>query len=226
MTPLDALLAAEVDGVPLSADLVVELIYMLLSGGIDTSTALIAHGVRYLSARPDVAGELRAKPELIGGAVDELLRFYSPGTGIARTAVHDTILGGFAVKAGERIFMGTGAANTDPAEFDDPETLDVHREAGRHLAFGAGIHRCLGSFLAPREMTILLTEVLTRMPDLYVDEAAVHPYETIPLVAGFKAMPATFTPGPKTGRFATDGPPPERGERDKARAAQEAASPG
>jgi cytochrome P450 len=226
MTPIDALLAAEVEGVPLPVDLVVELVYMLLSGGIDTSTALIAHGVRYLSADPQVAAELRAKPEMIAGAVDEMLRFYSPGTGIARTAVRDTMLGGFAINAGERIFMGTGAANTDPAEFGHPETLDVHREAGRHLAFGAGIHRCLGSFLAPREIAILLTEVLTRMPDLRVDEAAVRPYETIPLVAGFKAMPATFTPGPKTGRFATQGPPPARGERDRARAAQEAASAG
>jgi cytochrome P450 len=226
MTPVDGLLAAEVEGVPLSVDLVVELVYMLLSGGIDTSTALIAHGVRYLSAHPEVAGELRAKPEMIPGAVDELLRFYSPGTGIARTAVRDTDLGGVTVSAGTRIFMGTGAANTDPAEFDHPETLDVHRESGRHLAFGAGIHRCLGSFLAPREMAILLAEVLTRMPDLHVDEAAVRPYETIPLVAGFKAMPATFTPGPKAGRFATDGPPPARSERGRVRAAQQAASEG
>jgi cytochrome P450 len=226
MTPVDGLLAAEVEGVPLSVDLVVELVYMLLSGGIDTSTALIAHGVRYLSAHPEVAGELRAKPEMIPGAVDELLRFYSPGTGIARTAVRDTELGGVTVSAGTRIFMGTGAANTDPAEFDHPETLDVHRESGRHLAFGAGIHRCLGSFLAPREMAILLAEVLTRMPDLHVDEAAVRPYETIPLVAGFKAMPATFTPAPKTGRFATDGPPPARSERGRTRAAQQAASEG
>jgi cytochrome P450 len=224
MTPVDALLAAEVEGVPMSTDLVVELVYMLLSGGIDTSTALIAHGVRYLSAHPEVANELRANPDMIGGAVDEMLRFYSPGTGIARTAVRDAIVGGFAVNAGERVFMGTGAANTDPAEFDDPGTLDVHRQGGRHLAFGAGIHRCLGSLLAPREMAILLTEVLARMPDLRVDEAAVRPYETIPLVAGFKAMPATFTAGPKTGRFRTDGPPPARGERDRVRAAQEAAS--
>ena len=224
MTPVDALLAAEVEGIPLSVDLVVELVYMLLSGGIDTSTALIAHGVRYLSAHPEVAAELRAKPDMVAGAVDELLRFYSPGTGIARTAIRDTTLGECPVRAGERIFMGTGAANSDPAEFGDPDTLDVRREAGRHLAFGAGIHRCLGSFLAPREMAILLTEVLTRMPDLRVDEPSVRPYETIPLVAGFKAMPATFTPGPKTGRFATDGPPPARGERDRATAAQEAAS--
>jgi cytochrome P450 len=223
LTPIDALLATEVDGAPLSIDLVVELVYMLLSGGIDTSTALIAHSVRYLSAEPAMADELRRHPQMIAGAVDEMLRFCSPGTGIARTAVRDTMLGDVAIRAGERIFMGTGAANTDPAEFDDPLTLDVHREAGRHLAFGAGIHRCLGSFLAPREMAILLAEILTRMPDLRVIEAGVRPYETIPLVGGFEAMPATFTPGPKIGKISTDGLPPARRERDLARAAQAAA---
>jgi cytochrome P450 len=225
-TPVDALLAAEADGVPLATDLVVELVYMLLSGGIDTSTALIAHGLRYLSAHPDLAAELRGHPDLVAGAVDEMLRFFSPGTGIARTAVRDTALGGVAISAGERIFMGVGAANTDPAAFGDPDMLEIHRgEARRHLAFGAGVHRCLGSFLAPRQMTILLTEVLTRMPDLRVDEKAVRPYETIPLVGGFRAMPATFTPGPKTGRFPAGGLPPARGERDRLRAAQAAQLP-
>ncbi len=71
-------------------------------------------------------------------------------------------------------------------------------------------------------MAILLTEVLTRLPALRVDEAGVRPYEAIPLVGGFKAMPATFTPGPKAGRFATHGLPPARGERDRVRAAQAA----
>ena len=137
-TPVDALLAAEADGVPLPTDLVVELVYMLLSGGIDISTALIAHGLRYLSGHPELAAELRGQPDLVPGA-------------------------------------------------------------------------------------ILLTEVLTRMPDLRVDEDAVRPYETIPLVGGFRAMPATFTPGPKTGRFPAGGLPPARGERDRLRAAQAAA---
>jgi cytochrome P450 len=224
-TPVDALLAAEADGAPLPAELVVELVYMLLSGGIDTSTALIAHGLRYLSAHPEVASELRAHPDLVPGAVQEMLRFFSPGTGIARTAVRETTLGEVAISAGERIFMGVGAANTDPAAFGDPDTLDIHRgEAHRHLAFGAGVHRCLGSFLAPRQMAILLTEVLTRMPDLRVDEAGVRAYETIPLVGGFRAMPATFTPGPRSGLFPAGGLPPARGERDRLRAAQEAAS--
>jgi cytochrome P450 len=213
LTPVDALLAAEVEGEPLSIDLVVELVYMLVTGGIDTSTALIAHAIRFLSAHPDAAGRLRDNPDLIRGAVDEMLRYFSPGTGIVRTAVRDTIVGGTCIHAGERIFVGAGAANTDPAVFEDPDTLDVGRDAARHLAFGAGAHRCLGSFLVSREMEILLGEVLTRLPDLQVDESGVVPYDTIPMVGGFRAMPATFTCGRPTGRFPVGEAPPSRGDR-------------
>jgi cytochrome P450 len=149
-----------------------------------------------------------------------MLRYFSPGTGVARTAVHDTVIGDVEVKAGERILVALGAANSDPHEFGHPDELDIHRDARRHLAFGAGLHRCLGSFLAPREVAILLSETLRRMPDLRVDESGVRPYEVIPLVSGFRAMPATFTPGRKLGLIPTDGLPPTRSERDLMRSAE------
>jgi cytochrome P450 len=218
-TPIDAMIGAEVDGVPLPDDMVVELAYMLLSGGVDTSTAIIAHCLRYLSGHSEVAAELRGDQSLLPGAVEEMLRYFTPGTGVARTAVHDTVIGDVEVKAGERILVALGAANSDPREFGDPDELDIHRNARRHLAFGAGLHRCLGSFLAPREVEILLSETLRRMPDLRVDESGVRPYEVIPLVSGFRAMPATFTPGPKLGLIPTDGLPPTRSERDLLRSA-------
>jgi cytochrome P450 len=219
-TPIDALLAAEIDGEPLPDELVLELVYMLLSGGVDTSTALIATSMRFLSGHPEVADELRADPSKIPNAVDELIRYFTPGTGVARTAAHDTEIDGVPVKAGERLLLGLGAANLDPDEFDDPDTVDIHRDATRQLSFGAGVHRCLGSFLAPREVGILVGEILRRMPDLKVDEAGVRPYETIPLVGGFRAMPATFTPGAKIGRISTEGLPPARGERELLRTAE------
>jgi cytochrome P450 len=224
LTPIDALLAARVDGELLSDELVVELVYMLLSGGVDTSTALIAHIVRYLSANPTDADELRADHSLIPTAIEEMLRYFSPGTGVARTARRDTVIGDVEVKAGERVLLALGAANLDPAEFDRPEELDIHRDARRHLAFGAGVHRCLGSFLAPCEVAILIEEILTRLPDLRVDESGVQPYDTIPLVSGYRAMPASFTPGEKTGSISTDGLPPARSERDLLRAAELAAA--
>ena len=219
-TPIDALLAAQVDGNPLPDELVVELVYMILSGGVDTSTALIAHIARYLSTHPQTGDELRGDPSLIPGAVDEMLRYFSPGTGVARTVIRDTWVGDVEVKAGERVLLALGAANTDPLEFDRPDELDIHRDAGRHLAFGAGVHRCLGSFLAPCEVGILIEEILRRMPDLHVDETGVLPYDSIPLVSGYRAMPATFRPGPKIGRISTDGLPPARSERDLQRAAE------
>jgi cytochrome P450 len=219
-TPIDALLAAQVDGTPLPDELVVELVYMILSGGVDTSTALIAHIARYLSAHPQVADELRGDASLIPKAVDEMLRYFTPGTGVARTVARDTWVGDAEVKAGERVLLALGAANTDPLEFDRPDELDIHRDAGRHLSFGAGVHRCLGSFLAPCEVGILIEEILRRMPDLHVDEAGVLAYDSIPLVSGYRAMPATFTPGPKIGRISTDGLPPARSERDLQRAAE------
>jgi cytochrome P450 len=235
LTPIDALLAAVQDGAPLSLDIVVEMVFMLLAGGIDTSTGLIAHGIRYLAGHPDDADRLRAEPELIPTAVEELLRYYSPGTSVARTAVVDTEINGEPVRAGERIFIGIGGANSDPREFDDPERVDIAREPNRHLAFGAGLHRCLGAFLAKAEMTIVLQEVLGRLPDLRIDESGVRPYPTTPLISGFRAMPATFTPGRRvrpvrtvrsvrTGRTVhsasdADAPPP-RAERLKHAAAE------
>jgi len=82
------------------------------------------------------------------------------------------------------------------------------------------MHRCLGSFLAPCEVGILIEEILRRMPDLTVEKASVVPYETIPLASGYRAMQATFSPGPKIGSIATDGLPPARSERDLLRAAE------
>jgi cytochrome P450 len=222
-TPLDALLVAEVDGERLSIDLVVELVFMLLNGGIDTSTALIAHIVRYLGAHPVAMAELRADPSLIPAAVDEFLRYFTPGTGLARTAIRDTTVGETEIKAGERVFLALGSANTDPAEFDRADTVDLSRDANRHLAFGAGVHRCVGSFLAPREIAIVLEELLRRAPDLTVDESGVEAYPSIPLVAGFKSMPARFSPGPRIGRIETSAVPPSRGERELANAANLAA---
>ena len=203
--PLDALLAATVDGEPLPVGLVVELVFMLLNGGIDTTTSLIAHTLRHLSSHPDQAAELAANPVLIPGAVDEFLRYYTPGTGVARTVVRDTSIGDVEIAAGERVFLALGSANTDPETFEGADVVDFRRTANRHLSFGAGLHRCLGSFLAVCEMTILLEEVLRRMPDLQIDESGVRAYLSVPLVAGFEAMPATFTPGRPTTRFNLDG---------------------
>lgn len=219
-TPLDAMLAADHgDGTP-PVDIVVEMVFMLLNGGIDTSTALIAHSLRHLSAHPEDRQILVDDPGRIPAAVEEFLRFFTPGTGLGRTVAHATEIGGVPLAAGERVFLALGSANNDPDEFPEPDRVDFDRDVNRHLAFGAGLHRCLGSFLAAREMAILLEEVLRRLPDLAVDESGVEAYPSVPLVAGFRAMPAMFSPGPRTGRVSTDGVPPARGARELLAAAR------
>jgi cytochrome P450 len=193
---IDRLLTAEVDGAPMDDETIINLIFMLLNGGIDTSTALIASMFGWLGGHPQRRAELAADPSKIPGAVDEMLRYFSPGTGVARTVMKPVELSGKHLEPGDRVLLALGAANLDEEMFPEPGEVRLDRDNNsKHLSFGFGIHRCLGAFLAPAEMTMLLEEVLRRMPDYAVDHDAVVPYPSIPLVNGFIKMPATFTPG-------------------------------
>lgn len=195
---INALMKGEARGEPVSNDMVVELLFMILNGGIDTSTALIAHMFLYLDENPEIRARLAADFSLIPNAVDEMLRFVTPGPGLARTVIKATEVGGKKLEPGDRVFLAFGSANADESMFPDGDSIDIEREnAGKHLSFGSGVHRCLGSFVAPAEMVVLLEEVLRRMPDYRIDRGDVQAYPTIPLVNGFMRMPATFTPGPR-----------------------------
>lgn len=193
---VDHLITGEIDGALLDDETVTNMLFMLLNGGIDTSTALIANMFLYLARNGELRADLAADVELIPAAVDEMLRYFSPGTGVARTVTQPVQLGGVDLKPGDRDLLGLGSANNDPEMFPAPEQVRLDRENNsKHLAFGNGIHRCLGAFLAPAEMALLLEEVLRRMPDYTIDHDAVRPYPTIPLVNGYIAMPASFQPG-------------------------------
>jgi cytochrome P450 len=195
---VDRLMTAEVNGAPLSEEEVVNQIFMLLNGGLDTSTALIASMFLHLFRHPADRAALAADPSHIPNAVDEMLRWFTPGPGVARTVMAPVSLSGVDLKPGDRILLALGSANNDEDVFDDPDAVRLDREnAPKHLAFGHGLHRCLGAFLAPAEMRLLLEEVLRRLPDYEIDEASVVHYPTIPLINGWIAMPATFTPGPR-----------------------------
>lgn len=195
---MNAILTAEVDGEPISDDMAVELLFMLLNGGIDTSTALIAGMFHYLNTHHEERAALAADPALIPNAVDEMLRYFTPGPGIARTVMRSVEVGGCRFEPGDRVFLALGSANTDPEVFPNPNEVLLDRDnEGTHLSFGFGVHRCLGSFLAPTELAVILEEVLRRLPDYTIDESRVVHYPTIPLVNGYIAMPATFTPGPR-----------------------------
>jgi cytochrome P450 len=163
---LSALLDVEADGDRISPDEVVDLALLLLVAGHETTVNLIGNGVLALLRAPDQLNLLRRAPDLVAGAVDELLRFDSPVQLTQRVATEDLDLVGCPVRAGDEIMLVLGAANRDPLVFAEPNRLDVTRDARRHVAFGGGIHHCLGAALARLEGEVALSALLARFPRL------------------------------------------------------------
>ena len=191
---IEHLRAVELDGSALPEPLIVELVFMILNGGTDTSTALIAHLLLHLDRHRADRERLIAEPSLIRLAVQELIRYYAPVTGVARTVTAPITLSGVELEPGARLLLALGSANGDERRFPDEQVV-IDRDPNPHVSFGSGLHRCLGAELASTEMEVLLAEVLTRCADYEIDQARVAGYTSIPLVNGFSSMPATFTPG-------------------------------
>ena len=159
---LSALAAVDVEGDRISAREVVALAQLLLVAGHETTVNLIGNGVLALLRAPEQLALLRQSPALVGPAIDELLRFDGPVQITQRVVLEDMDVVGCPVKAGDEIMLVLGAANRDPAAFADPHRLDVTRDARRHVAFGGGIHHCLGAALARMEGQIALSALLDR----------------------------------------------------------------
>jgi cytochrome P450 len=134
----------------------------LLNAGHETTTNLIGNAVDLLIRHPDAMADLRAHPQAIETAIEEFLRMESSNQLGNRRAVQDTALGGVAVAAGTYVHIGIGAANRDPAQFGDPDRLDIRRQPNRHLAFGTGIHACAGMSLARMEAQVAIGRLLRR----------------------------------------------------------------
>ena len=163
---LSALAAVEADGDRILPRQIVALAQLLLVAGHETTVNLIGNGTLALMRAPNQLALLRRAPELTGPAVDELLRFDSPVQITQRVVVEDMEVVGCRVKAGDEIMLVLGAANRDPAAFADPHRLDVTRDARRHVAFGGGIHHCLGAALARMEGEIALGALLDRFDEI------------------------------------------------------------
>jgi cytochrome P450 len=183
---------AEVDGHKLTNEDIQDICFLFLIAGLDTVTATLTCSVAYLAQHPEHRAELVADPSVIPGAIEELLRWETPVPGVARVLAHDTEIGGEQLQAGTRVTVLIGSANTDEAEFPDPETVDFHRESNRHLSFGGGIHRCLGSHLARLELRVALEELHRRIPDY-----ALRPDTELVYADGLRTveyLPLVFTP--------------------------------
>jgi cytochrome P450 len=184
-------LHTEADGTRLSDEEILDICFLFLIAGLDTVTASLDCFFGYLCDHPDARRKMADDPEAIPSMVEELLRWETPVMGCARVATRDLEIGDFAIGEGEQVMALLGAANVDHSEYSDAETLVWKRDVNRHLAFGGGIHRCLGSHLARLELRVALREWHRRIPEYSVKRGVVLNYtagirtlDSFPMVLG------------------------------------------
>jgi cytochrome P450 len=197
---VNGLLQLRIDGEPAPDLEILGNLGLVIGGGFDTTTALTAHSLEWLSERPDERKRLsKNRDTLLDPATEEFLRYFTPAAGDGRTFSEDVEVNGNQFKEGERLWISWAMANRDPSVFADPDEVVLDRKGNRHFSFGIGVHRCVGSNVARTVFKTMLTAVLDRMPDYHCDpDGAVH-YETIGVIQGMRNLPATFTPGPTVG---------------------------
>ncbi len=188
---LSALIAAEERGAGLSEDELVATCVLLLFAGHETTTNLIGNGLLALLRDSNQLEVLRAEPSLAPLAVEELLRYDGPTQAMVRVAAEDMKIGDKRIKRGDRIFAIINAANRDPAQFADPDRLDLRREPNRHIAFGFGIHFCIGAPLARLEGQIAFATLLGRLSDLELLTTAPEWLDSV-VFRGVKSLPVSF----------------------------------
>jgi len=165
---LDHFLRAEIDGEKLTREEILDICFLFLIAGLDTVTDTLTCSFAYLGAHPEHRRQLVHDPSLIPAAVEELLRWETPVPNVLRMATGKTEIAGCPVTAGSFIAISLGSANVDEAEFPDAFEVRFDRATNRHLAFGGGVHRCLGSHLARRELRVALREWHRRIPEYEV----------------------------------------------------------
>jgi pimeloyl-[acyl-carrier protein] synthase len=188
---LSSLIAVEEQGDRLTEGELLATCVLLFIAGHETTVNLIGNGLLALLRHPEQLARLRREPALIGSAVEELLRYDSPVQRTARITNAEVELGGKSIPKGAFVVTAIGAANRDPAHFSDPDRLDVARADNRHIAFGFGIHFCLGAPLARVEGQLALGTLLQRMPQLRLAAQPLEWRESSTL-RGLKALPVEF----------------------------------
>jgi cytochrome P450 len=171
------------------------LAYLLLIAGYTTTVDLIGNGMLALLRNPDQLAALRADPLLLPGGIEEFLRYDGPVSGaMLRFAAEDLKVGGAVIPAGDMVLLSVASADRDPARFDRPDVLDVSRTDRGHVAFGYGIHYCIGAPLARLEGAVALRALLDTFPDMALDPAAELHWRVSMNIRGLRRLPVTFTP--------------------------------
>ena len=187
---LSALVEVSDDGDQLSEDELLATAYLLILAGYETTVNLIGNGILALLQNPTQLEMLRANPSRLPGAVEEFLRFESPlNIATLRFTTEAILVGEVAIPSGEFVVIALLAANHDPDKYDEPDRLDVNRNPNAHLAFGHGIHYCLGAPLARIEAQIALGRLLERFDRITLDNTATLQYRPSTLMRGLTALP-------------------------------------
>ncbi|HEY8527595.1 MAG TPA: cytochrome P450 [Acidimicrobiales bacterium] len=194
---VDAVMEAEIEGRPITQQEVVGTIQLLVLGGLETTAGVLGSAMLRFCEHPEILALLRERPEVIPDAVEELLRLDGSFICIGRTARHDAEVDGHTIRKGERIIMYWASANRDEAEFPNPDAFDLERPHNRHVAFGAGPHRCAGSNLARMNLRIALEEIARRLDDVRLKPGAEIEFHSTFNRAPL-SVPITFAPGPRS----------------------------
>ena len=188
------LLNCTVDGRAVTDHEVKEMATLIVQGGFDTTGSAISNALLYLDKHRDARRQLIEEPTLMTSAVEEFLRYEAPQTAMARVATKDVVIGGRDISKGDRLLLVWASANRDGTAFDDPDKVVLDRFPNRHITFGHGAHRCLGSNLARRQIQVALRAVLRRLPDYTIDHDNAVRAETVGIVFGMFSLPAHFPP--------------------------------
>jgi cytochrome P450 len=189
---ISGLLAAQIEGQHLSLPELLGFCTLLLIAGNETTTNLLGNALLCLAERPEIWEQLRAMPTLLPQAIEEVLRFRSPVQSMFRVTTKQVSLHDQSIPAGASVVAWIGSANHDETHFERPETFDIERQPNRHLAFGYGIHFCLGAPLARLEARIALGALLERIGQLRPEpDVGLEPLQSS-IVYGVRHLPVTF----------------------------------
>jgi cytochrome P450 len=191
------IMRGSIDGVPLDDIQITMYTILMMLGGMDTTSGLTGNALLEMIQRPQLREQLIERPELLKQATEEFLRHSTSTLGLARTVSHDVQFHGQHLARGDRAILMWAAANHDPEVFPDPESIDFSRpNSHKHMAFGVGIHRCLGSHLARVMFQEMITQILQRLPDFELDGEPAR-FEDAGEVYALRHLPIKFTPGPR-----------------------------
>lgn len=195
---LSTVMQAKVNGEGLDDMQILGYAFLMLLGGMDTTSGLTGNALVRLEEQPELRQRLINEPELLPKATEEFLRHDTPTQGLPRIVTKDCEFNGQRFAEGDRVLLMFAAANRDPKMFEDPDRIDFDRTGNRHLAFGAGPHRCMGSNHARMMFQVMMSEILTRMPD-YTISGEVERFADAGSVYAVRRLPIRFTPGPRVG---------------------------